>query len=85
MYDIAANESNLDTIHKVWPQTQTTYIWGPSTSLPNRPFWNRTILPQSGISFFTIQRIAAQLWIIFNPVITWPDEIHDCGKFAIQS
>ena len=32
-YYIAANESDLDTIHKVWPQTQTTYIWGPSTSL----------------------------------------------------
>ena len=34
-YDIAANESDLDTIHKVWPQTQTTYIWGPSTILPD--------------------------------------------------
>ena len=35
-YNIAANESDLDPIHKGWAQTQTQiYIWGPSTSLPD--------------------------------------------------
>ena len=32
-YDIAANECDLDPIHKVWAQTQTSYIWRPSTIL----------------------------------------------------